>query len=44
MARNFKKHEENTQKYAAQIDDIQCAIRAYSTLKQLNLQYCFKIQ
>ena len=25
MARNFKKHEENTQKYATQIDDIQCA-------------------
>ena len=25
MARNFKKHEENTRKYAAQIDDIYCA-------------------
>ena len=25
MARNFKKHEENTRKYAAQIDEIQCA-------------------
>ena len=25
MARNFKKHEENTRKYATQIDNIQCA-------------------